>query len=217
MLGELEVLAEQVLEVPLGPVRIRACEGRCDVVCVVAPAPVEPAEPPLVIGDGGVDRVDGDQDVLLQQLGELGSCPFPVERDDGMPMSSWLRSSLPAAASASEAPESAATMYWRVQITWSAHSRRSASLSDIVSSKTSSAAPMCLPLRQCVQQALLRLGLDLSPLLIELLTLAVAAPPDTSLPWMMAFQTRTGQGLGRISMCNTFPHLLISLASSALR
>src|SRR5260370_29443808 len=67
-----------------------------------------------------------------------------------LPISSWLRSSLPAAASASGLPASAATSYCRVQMTWSAHSRRTASLSDVVSSKTSPAVPMFLsPLSEC--------------------------------------------------------------------
>ena|SRR5437899_727223 len=47
-----------------------------------------------------------------------------------LPMSSWLRSRRPAAASASGAPVTAATMYWRVQMTWSAQSLRRAALSD---------------------------------------------------------------------------------------
>src|SRR6266508_1521697 len=50
------------------------------------------------------------------------------------PMSSWFLSSLPAAASASGAPPTAATTYWRVQTTWSAHSRRKAALRDQIAS-----------------------------------------------------------------------------------
>jgi hypothetical protein len=82
VLRELEMEREEVKDVLLGPVRVGAGEELRDLCGVRGPACVVLREAVVVAGLGGRDEVDGDHDVLLEELRELVACSLTVVAGD---------------------------------------------------------------------------------------------------------------------------------------
>src|SRR6185437_7014675 len=83
VLGQLQVEREEVQDVLLGPVRVRAGEEARDLAGVVGPALVVLRELGVVALLRGGDEIDRDHDVFLEEPGQRVAGTLAVVRDDG--------------------------------------------------------------------------------------------------------------------------------------